>query len=198
MELRQPYEVRLHWKFLYEQHPLDCSVVTILAVAAHLCCVPVYMPCTLGCLETSGQQGRCLRALLLSRFQPRNNTNQPPPSHAQESVAAGREPGPELLAAYMAYIRVEEKQGDPARVQVRRRWGGLRWACCAGECWAGLHFMLSKCSFPLCTPPADPHLLGSSGWSLPVMRSTSRINRSPNCNSCSCRWCTSARWPLSR
>lgn len=51
----------------------------------------------------------------------------PPPRIAllfdapQESVGAGREPGPELLAAYMAYIRVEEKQGDPGRVQVRHR-----------------------------------------------------------------------------
>ncbi|KAL4457863.1 hypothetical protein ABPG75_012728 [Micractinium tetrahymenae] len=36
----------------------------------------------------------------------------------EDSVAAGREAGPELLAAYMAYIKVEERQGDPARVQV--------------------------------------------------------------------------------
>ncbi|KAL4424967.1 hypothetical protein ABPG77_002852 [Micractinium sp. CCAP 211/92] len=36
----------------------------------------------------------------------------------EASVAAGEQAGPELLAAYMAYIKVEERQGDPARVQV--------------------------------------------------------------------------------
>ena len=40
----------------------------------------------------------------------------------EDSVGGGRPADAELLAAYMAYIRVEEKQGDPARVQVR--WEG--------------------------------------------------------------------------
>lgn len=53
----------------------------------------------------------------------------------QESVGAGREPGPELLAAYMAYIRVEEKQGDPGRVQVRRR-----------RCWDSLINIVGGCA----------------------------------------------------
>lgn len=35
----------------------------------------------------------------------------------EDSVAAGKPAVPELLAAYMAYIKVEERQGDPARVQ---------------------------------------------------------------------------------
>ncbi len=37
----------------------------------------------------------------------------------EESVAAGKPPGADLLAAYMAYVKVEERSGDPGRVQVK-------------------------------------------------------------------------------
>eukprot|EP00887_Chlorella_sp_A99_P001390 scaffold8.g1390.t1 len=36
----------------------------------------------------------------------------------EEAVAAGKPADAELLAAYMAYVKVEQAQGDPARVQV--------------------------------------------------------------------------------
>ena len=36
----------------------------------------------------------------------------------EAAVAPGKEADSELLAAYMAYIKLEEAQGDPARVQV--------------------------------------------------------------------------------
>ena len=35
----------------------------------------------------------------------------------ETSVAAGRPADADLLAAYMAYVKVEERQGDPTRVQ---------------------------------------------------------------------------------
>lgn len=35
----------------------------------------------------------------------------------EESVAAGKPAGADLLAAYMAYVKVEERAGDPGRVQ---------------------------------------------------------------------------------
>jgi hypothetical protein len=37
----------------------------------------------------------------------------------EASVAAGRPADADLLAAYMAYVKVEERQGDPTRVQAR-------------------------------------------------------------------------------
>lgn len=47
----------------------------------------------------------------------------------ESSLAGASQAGPELLAAYMAYIKVEERQGDPARVQAG--WvtgtGGMGW-----------------------------------------------------------------------
>ena len=38
---------------------------------------------------------------------------------SEAAVAAGKAADSELLAAYMAYIKLEEAQGEPARVQVR-------------------------------------------------------------------------------
>ena len=37
---------------------------------------------------------------------------------SEAAVVAGKEANTELLAAYMAYIKLEESQGEPARVQV--------------------------------------------------------------------------------
>lgn len=37
---------------------------------------------------------------------------------SEAAVAPGREADSELLAAYMAYIKLEEAQAEPARVQV--------------------------------------------------------------------------------
>lgn len=37
---------------------------------------------------------------------------------SEAAVAAGKVADSELLAAYMAYVKLEEAQGEPARVQV--------------------------------------------------------------------------------
>jgi hypothetical protein len=37
----------------------------------------------------------------------------------EEAVAPGRPADQDLLAAYVAYVKLEEAHGDPARVQVR-------------------------------------------------------------------------------
>ena len=42
----------------------------------------------------------------------------------ETSVGGGRQADADMLAAYMAYIKVEERQGDPSRVQVGLSWGG--------------------------------------------------------------------------
>ena len=39
---------------------------------------------------------------------------------SEAAVAPGKDADSDLLAAYMAYTKLEEAQGDPARVQVRR------------------------------------------------------------------------------
>lgn len=55
----------------------------------------------------------------------------------EEAVCGeGRSPDAELLAAYMAYAKAEEAQGDPARVQVRRNGPAdrLRGQACVHGC----------------------------------------------------------------
>ena len=42
----------------------------------------------------------------------------------EQALAAGQPAGAQLLAAYVSYIKLEEAQGEPARVQVSGAGGG--------------------------------------------------------------------------
>ena len=45
----------------------------------------------------------------------------------EQALAAGQPAGAQLLAAYVSYIKLEEAQGEPARVQVSGAGGGGLW-----------------------------------------------------------------------
>lgn len=84
----------------------------------------------------------------------------------ESSVAAGKPADQDLLAAYMAYVKVEEKQGDPARVQVCavlaegvQGWREAWVQHCSARLWAALPLCPPQCHTPPLTPcpsPASP------------------------------------------
>jgi hypothetical protein len=73
----------------------------------------------------------------------------------EEAIGGGRAADADLLAAYMAYVKVEERAGDPARVQARVEGWWVGWRFTSRSRVAARHDVTSWRTYISC-PPVQP------------------------------------------